>query len=140
MWKKTGIQALNSASGLFSSQDQEIHSWLNRLMKEISLLDRRLYEQYISNLSSSGLTLSASRLQEIESTASSLAHTDNYRSSALIKMFFSHGIGRIRLLQDWHRKIYESVSLDDYLRQMTSRLVEHQEEEYLKRQSAFCDP
>lgn len=132
MWRKTGMQALNSASSLFQSQDQEIHSWLNRLMKEISLSDRRLYEQYLSILK-----LSSSQLQEIENTKSSLARTENYRSDALINMFFSHGIGRIRLLQDWHRKIYDSASLDDYLRQMAERLVEQQREEYLNRQPPF---
>ena len=132
MWRKTGIQALNSASSLFQSQDQEIHSWLNRLMKEISLSDRRLYERYLTNLK-----LSVSRLQEIEGTASSSARTENYRSSALTEMFFSHGIGRIRLLQDWHRKIYDSASLDDYLHQLADRLVEQQREEYLNRQPPF---
>lgn len=135
MWRKTGMQALNSASSLFQSQDQEIHSWLNRLMKEISLSDRRLYEQYLSNLS-----LPDSRLQEIENTRSFSARTNNFRSDALIKMFFSHGIGRIRLLQDWHRKIYESASLNDYLHQLANRLVEQQREEYLNLQPPFSNP
>ena len=129
------MQALNSATCLFQSQDKEIHTWLNRLMKEISLLDRRLYEQYLSVL-----TLPVSRLQEIESTVSSLARTENYHSGALIKMFFEHGIGRISLLQDWHHKIYTSDSLDDYLCKMTTRMVEQQREEYLSRQAAFSDP
>lgn len=132
MWQRTGIQTLNSASSLFQSQDQEIYSWLNRLMKEISLSDRRLYEQYLSNLK-----LPDSRLQEIEATASSSARTENYRVTALTKMFFSHGIGRIRLLQDWHQKIYDSASLDDYLHQLAERLVEQQREEYLNRQPPF---
>lgn len=132
MWQRTGMQTLNSASSLFQSQDQEIYSWLNRLMKEISLLDRRLYEQYLSNLK-----LPDSRLQEIENTASSSARTENYRVTPLTKMFFAHGKGRIRLLQEWHRKIYESASLDDYLHQLANHLVERQREEYLNRQPPF---
>jgi len=99
------------------------------------LLDRRLYEHYLSNLK-----LPASRLHEIENTESSSARAENFRVTPLTKMFFAHGIGRIRLLQDWHRKIYDSASLDDYLHQLASRLVEQQREEYLNRQPPFCNP
>lgn len=135
LWREYGKQSLNSVACLFDVQEKNIYHWLNCLMKEVSLLDRNLYEDYIADI-----MLPYSRLQEIENTESSIASTENYSINPLAYLFFSKGLGSVRLVQEWHKKLYDSESLDSFLDSLADKLYDWQNNEYLNFNSAFCNP
>ena len=135
LWKETGKQALVSARGLFLSEDTDIHAWLNGIMKEVSLTDRRLFEQALE-----GFSLPPSRLSEIENTEPRMARSSGFSVDSFAWMLFGHGRGRIRRVTEWHRKMYESASLDAYLDTLITEVLDWQNTAYLDRQPAFSDP
>ena len=118
MWQENGMQVLRSAKILFQETEAQIYTWLNKLMKEISLVDRRIYDMYINELQ-----LSMTRCQEIEHTHSCVTHADNYSATTLLEFFCNNGPDRIDAIQYWHREMCQSSSLDNFLNKLAQHLI-----------------